>query len=127
MSIVERLGKIVAGAGGCVGARKIISKRKNLSNVHGILVEAFAKKYFSPGDFITSSMIVEAIGPKIAAEWFRRDNGRADENGPSKSIGDLLGGHGLQLRLHKRGIYVFPNKLPVVENDCMYVLAVYND
>lgn len=71
--------------------------------------------------------VAEAIGPKIAAEWFKRDNGRIDEGGPTRSIGDLLGKHGLHLRLRRRGVYVFPNKLPVVENDCMYVHAVYND
>ncbi len=121
MSIAERLGAIVNKT-----RRVPITSRKNLSSICGVLQESLDGGHLQPGMLFTARNVADAIGEKQLDIWFVRKS-LMDNSGPTRSIGDLLGSHGLMLnRGYKRGTFVFPNKLPVVENDCMYEHAVYN-
>lgn len=106
-------------------SRKPIITRKNLSNIHAALTKMLRNKQIKPGDRISSSFVVSVIGIETCNQWFNRADWRCDDVGPARSIGDLLGGHGLQLRKSKPGVYVVPSKLPVIKNDCLLEHAVY--
>jgi len=106
-----------------------IRKRKNLSNITEWLQEQIDKGVYEVGSIITAKMVYALIPDDLIEEWFDRDEARVDDHGPTRSIGDLIGAHGLNLRKADNSTkckkYVIPSKLPVVENDCLYEEAVY--
>lgn len=108
----------------------MLPHRKNLNNINNIL--AFEKGNGTIGVLgtIDTNKLVERH-PEIKG-WFNRSPTKGDDHGVVRSLGDLLGGSGLQLRekLDNKGNrircqYIMPQELPVVEDDTVYKEAIY--
>jgi len=118
--IVQKLAALQQG----VPSVRYIRKRKNLSRTVEILSVALTKGIVPPGGIINTRNLVIALGEEVNI-LFDRQYERGDEDGPSRSLGDLIGGHGLCLRRVAPCKYLMPSKLPVVVSDHLIEEAVY--
>jgi hypothetical protein len=107
------------------GSGVFIRKRKNLSKIVRVLEEGIRQGAIKPGDVLDTAVLARTVLASSVNNWFDRDGLRADEHGPTRSIGDLLGGHGLYLRKVGNRKYLMPEKLPIVEHDRLYAEAEY--
>lgn len=109
--------------------KKALRRRKNASNFHGILTEAQKAGIYKCGDIIDTADIAKMVGEERLEQWFKRDAKRKDGYGPTKSIGDVVGGHALKLQKTKPPkdrMYVFPLVLPVVDDhNNIWAEAIY--
>ena len=93
-----------------------------------MLQEAKERGIYKSNDVIDTKGLARAIGAETLGEWFNQAFGRCDDTGPTRSLGDLVGGHGLHLqKLGGARKYRFPEELPEVMHNCMYTPAVYSD
>jgi hypothetical protein len=102
--------------------------RKNLGIVRECLEAAIKELGWKPGDRFEGSVIAKVLADSGLDTRWQLSNTPGDTHGLARAVGDLLGGHGMQLQRPEgtRGIYIVPNELPVVKNDCMTKPAVYN-
>jgi hypothetical protein len=101
--------------------------RKNMGIVLECLTAAIKELGWKPGDRFEGCVIAKVLKDSgLDIRWQLTDT-PGDTHGLARAIGDLLGGHGMHLRRPDgtRGIYIVPDELPVVENDCMIKPAVY--
>ena len=117
--VLQRLNELQRGP-----KRMYIRKRKNLSRITNILEQAMKDGIIEPGSIIDTRNLSDALGDE-ASQWFNRSYERGDENGPTRALGDLIGGHGLHLRRVAPCRYLIPTKLPTVSNDHLTEEAVY--
>ena len=104
----------------------MVRSRKCLGLIHQIVSQLKQDKVVTAGEIIETKRVYDVVvDQKLLSKW-DRDATRRDEFGVTKSIGDLLGGHGLGLRKSGRtGKYVMPDVLPKVSGDSVIAEAVY--
>jgi hypothetical protein len=103
--------------------------RKNMGIVLECLAAAIKELNWKPGDRFESCTIARVLKDSGLDTKWRLTSTPGDPHGLTRSVGDLLGRHGMQLRRPDgtRGIFIIPNELPVVKDDRMVKPAVYKD
>ena len=104
---------------------RYIRKRKNLSNIYEVLKFGLENGNIKEGTILDTRELVNGVLRDFVDKWFDRASLRGDDAGPTRSVGDLLGKHGLNLRKVRNRQYVMPFELPVVEDDKVLKEAVY--
>jgi len=96
--------------------RRYIRRRKNLYKIWEFLNIAITENHYKPGEVVRSDFVWACMEDSGYSNMFQRDDSgiRGDEFGPVRSIGDLLGRHGLRLTRVGNKRYKLPNSLPVV-------------
>lgn len=102
---------------------RYIRKRKNLSWITELLA-TLQQTVIKPGQVIDTRQLAIALGDEVNLVFDRKDE-RGDDTGPTRALGDLIGGHGLCLRKVAPSRYLMPTKLPIVQNDRLIEEAQY--
>ena len=111
---------------GVTTKRPAIKSRKNLNVVGEIITKIKNKKDGrKPGSIITSREVEDVVRKSNLTHLWQSSGSSKDTLGLRRSIGDLLGGHGLGLKKTKKG-YVIPNRMPVLDGDDLVEKAIYN-
>ena len=102
-----------------------LRSRKNLGQINDVISEAFDSGAIKPDCVIYSRGLREMLGEETIAKMFTRSGYCGDDHGPTRSLGDLLGGHGMGFRKVGVGKFLCPQKLPVISGNTVYEEPVY--
>ncbi len=105
---------------------EFITRRKGMEVVHNVLSAALRSGVIKPDGYIWTKQLERTLQRNGLAELWNRDPNRKDDNGFQKTLGDLLGGHGMRLRRKAPGCYIMPKVLPEIRGDCMIKEAAYD-
>lgn len=102
----------------CLTKARGRNPRKNGDVVLRIVRAMSAKGLLVPGDVFSSSTVAKVVIHNGLDILWDRDDGRKDEHGMSRLIGDILGGHSWKLKRLSKKKFLAPKTWPVLDDIC---------